>query len=425
MKKLMTCMIVAAALALFGSGCRNGNRSPSFDTAMLNAMGSQSNRVMTVVQGGRQASSMFDKESVLPAFAETAREAIKAGQEVSISSGVYGGLRGAKIDKSVDRDTLVQDGVSKVVAASLMTAKNGGAPTDAAASLFAAGGKSIFEGMTGGDDGPASDESGLQFLTLSAGPDANKYHSENVRAGFATRQAVALADRPSMTSVEKIVEKDITTSNAWNAITTALILSSERDQDSEDAGKPFVDDPLTYGTQPATPDKPATFGNGTLGRVRSWYPSTSLGGGNTDAIARGVGHVFLWKPVSESNGKLAIHTPNDLHVTSITVGEEKKSTPDGIGNGYRPLWRFSKPGSAYGAPVRVTLNIADGRSHVVTVPNGGQRWSDDLPISTPVVVEPMPTPADPPIVPPNVIGPGTTTPPAGGDAAAPGESPAP
>jgi hypothetical protein len=220
--QLSLLLLCAFLLSMMTTGCRSKRGPASFDTGMLNAMGSQSNKVLTVIQGGRQASSMFDKDSVLPAFAETAREAIKAGQEVSISSGVYGGLRAPKIDKMVDRDTLVQDGVSKIVAAGLMTAKNGGTPTTEAASLIAAGGKSIFEGMNGGDENPVSDESGLQFLTLSAGPDANKYHSENVRAGFATRQAVALADRPSLTSVEKTVTKDITTSNAWASVNAAV-----------------------------------------------------------------------------------------------------------------------------------------------------------------------------------------------------------
>lgn len=86
---------------------------------------------------------------------------------------------------------------------------------------------------------------------------------------------------------------------------------------------------------------------------------------------------FLWKPVSDSNGKLAVHTgPYDTNV--IVSGETGKN--QGGGNGFGSLARFSKPGCSYGANVRVQVLNQNGAAYFykgqpfITIPNGCQRY---------------------------------------------------
>jgi hypothetical protein len=86
---------------------------------------------------------------------------------------------------------------------------------------------------------------------------------------------------------------------------------------------------------------------------------------------------FLWKPISDSNGKLAIHsTPAD---TVVTVNGETGQDFSG-GNGYANLTRFSKPGCSYGKNVTVKLTNSKGAPYRVngktsiTIPDGCQRY---------------------------------------------------
>ncbi|MEY4669301.1 MAG: hypothetical protein RL518_2000 [Pseudomonadota bacterium] len=86
---------------------------------------------------------------------------------------------------------------------------------------------------------------------------------------------------------------------------------------------------------------------------------------------------FLWKPISDSNGKLAIHaTPGD---TVITVNGETGQDFSG-GNGYANLARFSKPGCSYGKNVTVKITNSQGAPYRVngktslTIPDGCQRY---------------------------------------------------
>lgn len=86
---------------------------------------------------------------------------------------------------------------------------------------------------------------------------------------------------------------------------------------------------------------------------------------------------FLWKPISDSNGKLAIHaSPAD---TIITVNGEGGQDFSG-GNGYANLARFSKPGCSYGKNVTVKLTNSKGAPYrlagktSITIPDGCQRY---------------------------------------------------
>ncbi len=85
---------------------------------------------------------------------------------------------------------------------------------------------------------------------------------------------------------------------------------------------------------------------------------------------------FLWKPVSDSNGKLAIHS-SPYDTTVIVNGET--GTNQGSGNGYGSLARFGKPGCGYGT-ARVRVVNAEGAAFLYkgqaefTIPDGCRRW---------------------------------------------------
>ncbi len=98
----------------------------------------------------------------------------------------------------------------------------------------------------------------------------------------------------------------------------------------------------------------------------------------------GVGTGFLWKPVSESNGKLAVLFPRNytgkiarasLH-TGFPVTDANR-LEDGIysttGNGNRMTWRFSKSGGGYPAPTYATAHLKDGSSVTYMVSTPGSR----------------------------------------------------
>lgn len=108
-------------------------------------------------------------------------------------------------------------------------------------------------------------------------------------------------------------------------------------------------------------------------RARAWYPNAAWGGGNSMANFNGSGGRFLWKPVSDSTKKCAVHTPAGVRVSSITVAGKTYGVGS-IGNGYRPLFRLDKPGSAYGSQVPVQMNLHGGGVLTILVPSGGKRF---------------------------------------------------
>ena len=86
---------------------------------------------------------------------------------------------------------------------------------------------------------------------------------------------------------------------------------------------------------------------------------------------------ILWKPVSDSDGRLAIHSVP--YGTSVRV-ESEMGRNQGPGNGYGSLARFRKSGCSYGSRVKIQLILSDGTKHMfgkndyAVVPNGCSRW---------------------------------------------------
>jgi len=87
---------------------------------------------------------------------------------------------------------------------------------------------------------------------------------------------------------------------------------------------------------------------------------------------------ILWKPVSDNDGRLAIHSV-PYGTTVVVEGETGRNS--GPGNGYGSLARFRKSGCSYGKNVRVELITSDGSNFVfknkndfAIIPDGCRRW---------------------------------------------------
>lgn len=90
---------------------------------------------------------------------------------------------------------------------------------------------------------------------------------------------------------------------------------------------------------------------------------------------------FVWKPHSDSDGKLVIVLPSQLSGRAVKVeilspnGNTVLSTGryTGIANGFRPHFRFDKPGGAFPDNAIVKVTLADGQIGTVRIPNAGSR----------------------------------------------------
>ena len=110
----------------------------------------------------------------------------------------------------------------------------------------------------------------------------------------------------------------------------------------------------------------------------SFAPTTSSG-------AAGGTSGFVWKPVSESDGKLVVLLPpsfrgnvaqaeihSELPPSDETRIEEGRFTGD-THNGNRPHFRFSKPGSGYGSGLYLVAYDQNGEYQHWEIENGGSR----------------------------------------------------
>ncbi len=90
---------------------------------------------------------------------------------------------------------------------------------------------------------------------------------------------------------------------------------------------------------------------------------------------------FLWKPISDSDGKLAILLPSSLtglikSVALFDPGTGKLIEAGrfaGIGNGDRTHFRFSMPGGSYPPGTLVKVTLDDGSSKTLKIDSTGSR----------------------------------------------------
>lgn len=88
---------------------------------------------------------------------------------------------------------------------------------------------------------------------------------------------------------------------------------------------------------------------------------------------------FLWKPVSDSDGKLAILLPPQYNgkVNGVTVqspdGKSASGRSGGVGNGDRQHFRFNEPGTSFAPGTVVSISMRDGRNEQIPIQNPGVR----------------------------------------------------
>ena len=92
--------------------------------------------------------------------------------------------------------------------------------------------------------------------------------------------------------------------------------------------------------------------------------------------------IFLWKPESESDGKLVVLLPWCLKAASVAAqnhhGEWVLGTLAGLSNTIRETWRFGHAGRAWTNPnVPVRVVTIDGEVLTWIVPAGAQRYDKD------------------------------------------------
>jgi len=97
---------------------------------------------------------------------------------------------------------------------------------------------------------------------------------------------------------------------------------------------------------------------------------------------RGSGQ-FLWKPVSDKDGNLAILIPSKLtgKIKSVVVLSPDKSkvlgrgSYSGVGNGNREHFRFSKSGGEYPDKSIALVTLKDGSKQYVTIRDSSSRYT--------------------------------------------------
>jgi hypothetical protein len=92
---------------------------------------------------------------------------------------------------------------------------------------------------------------------------------------------------------------------------------------------------------------------------------------------------FLWKPVSEKDGKLAVVLPKALtgKVKSVKILSADKTKTlatgkfSGVGNGDREHFRFGKAGSGYPDGAIVVITLEDGSKRNVVIKDTAARFT--------------------------------------------------
>lgn len=111
----------------------------------------------------------------------------------------------------------------------------------------------------------------------------------------------------------------------------------------------------------------------------SMYSTAERGDG--PVVNATIGDGFLFKPISEKNGNLAVLLPKHMSgdVSEVTIRDSVGQTLDrgsdlGDYDDGRPLFRFGSPGSGYPENITVSVLMHDGTEQNYTIPHPAQRY---------------------------------------------------
>ena len=394
MKRMMR--LILAALTLTVTSCETvpamGRRPvPGGQTlaanpnpAFIQAIGTNQ---ASFVQGGTVADAgLFNG----PVMLEAAGNNVKSAPARVVIGFNFGADQAPEVGTLDEKTSTLKNDIGRVIDA----AKGNPYAGAAVAALQAAD-----KALTPPKPQPLGDRAALQGFILFEGEsrDAKDFGVAGVRTFGEVRQSAHGTPRAEH---QATASETLTVTNDAAVVTTLGLSYLEYLQAEEDAEDPAkVEAPPAPKPTPAPTPAPVGDGVSDDARAAAWYPNVLRGGGNNAAVAAGGGKRFLWKPVSNSNGKAAVHTPNNHYVSKLEVltsgGEVVESHGVGsIGNGYRPLFRLSKPGTGYEAGTKVRL-VPSGLT--IAIPNPGTRFEKDgFPAYSPQTAEPTPSPVPTP-----------------------------
>lgn len=131
----------------------------------------------------------------------------------------------------------------------------------------------------------------------------------------------------------------------------------------------------------ARAEQQASSSSGSSSRSTSGASSPAPSGSSAAASSGGGGGGFVWKPVSEGDGRLVVLLPSSYvgRVSGVTIRRGGSVLESGRfagnTNGNRPTYRFSKPGAGYGTGLTAVATLRTGGSVSWNIPNGGSRVS--------------------------------------------------
>ena len=106
-------------------------------------------------------------------------------------------------------------------------------------------------------------------------------------------------------------------------------------------------------------------------------PAEKTNGGGDDGAPS---ETFLWKPVSDSDGKLVILLPTSISASSVSISGpsgndtvQKGGRNGSRGNGQREHYRFDKSGKDMQGPVQVTVALENGGTKTINIAKPAER----------------------------------------------------